>query len=188
VAEGTALMGLTLGGGAILMATKTKSYWLVIEYHEANDKQEAVLQLDKSECAGVIAALEARTGQKIEMRDAKSSDLNPTAESKDMDEFVPFAMDKVMAALKPAMEAEGCNVKEEKANRILCKRSRGNSERNGGGGEEVTATLEASGEQTRVRIVTGKGFAGRAVKKNWSTSIYKIMLERLQDTVAGKAS
>ena len=186
VAEGASVMVLSLGAGAVLMATKTKSHWLAIEYHEANGKQEAVLQLDKSEYKDVIAALEARTGKKVEMRDAKTNEVNPTADSTDMDEVVPFSVEKVMGALKPAMEAEGCNVKEEKASRIICKRDRGGSERTGTGGEEVTASLEASGSQTRVRIVTGKGFVGRMGKKNWSTSIYKGMMDRLQVAAASK--
>jgi len=180
VAEGAAVMVLSLGAGAVLMATKTKSHWLAIEYHNGDTKDEAVLQLDKSEYKEIVATLEAKTGKKVETRDAKTSELNPTAESKDMDELVPFAMDKVIAALKPAMEAEGCNVKEEKADRIVCKRDRGASERTGTGGEEITASLVASGNQTRVKIVTGKGFVGRMGKKNWSTSVYKGMLDRLQ--------
>jgi hypothetical protein len=180
VAEGAAVMVLSLGAGAVLMATKTKSHWLAIEYHNGDTKDEAVLQLDKSEYKEIVATLEAKTGKKVETRDAKTSELNPTAESKDMDELVPFAMDKVIAALKPAMEAEGCNVKEEKADRIVCKRDRGASERTGTGGEEITASLVASGNQTRVNIVTGKGFVGRMGKKNWSTSVYKGMLDRLQ--------
>ena len=188
VAEGASLMTFSLGAGAILMATKTKSHWLAIEYHDKGGKQEAVLQLDKSEYRDVIAAVEARTGKKVETKDSKTSDLNPTADSKDMDEYVPFAMDKVILALKPAMEAEGCVVREEKADRILCKRDRGGSERTGTGGEEVKATLEVSGSQTHFRIVTGKGFAGRMGKKNWSTSIYKGMLDRLQETASNKTS
>jgi hypothetical protein len=187
IAEGAGVMALSPLTGVILMTTKTKSHWLTIQYHEANARQEAVLQLDKSEYREVIAVLETRTGKKVEMREAKTSELNPTAESRDMDEVVPYAMDKVLAALKPAMEAEGCNVKEESSTRVLCKRERGGSERTGTGGEEVTASLEASSGQTRVRIVTGKGFVGREGKRNWSTSIYKGMLEQLQEA-AGNAN
>ena len=90
VAEGASLMVLSLGAGAILMATKTKSHWLAIEHHEGDAKETTVLQLDKSEYQQVIATLEARAGKKIAVLDAKTSDLNPTAESKDMDEVVPF--------------------------------------------------------------------------------------------------
>ena len=81
----------------------------------------------------MIAVLETRTGKKVEMREAKTSELNPTTESRDMDEVVPYVMDKVLAALKPAMEAEGCNVKEGSSTRVLCKREWGGSERTGTG-------------------------------------------------------
>jgi hypothetical protein len=35
------------------------------------------------------------------------------------------------------------------------------------------------GDQTRVRIWTGKGFSGRGGKKNWSMPIYQEMLKGL---------
>jgi len=89
-------------------------------------------------------------------------------------------MDRVMLALKPAMEEEGCKVADVKAGSIGCKRARGGDELTGYGGEAVTASLEAKGEQTRVRISTGKGFVGRGCKKNWSTAIYQEMMRNLQ--------
>jgi hypothetical protein len=183
VGEGAGLMAVSLGAGAVLMTTKTASYWLEIDYHEGDAKQLTVLRLDKSEYENVIAALEARTGKHIAVVDPKTSSLNPTAESKDMDEVIPFGMDKVAAALKSAMESEGCKVTDVNASRIECKRARGHSELTGTGAEKVTATLEAKGEQTRVRIWTGKGFAGRVGKKNWSTPIYQEMMKSLQKPV-----
>ncbi len=180
IAEGAALMGASLGAGAILMATKTKSHWLAIEHHEGNDNQVTLLRLDKSEYESVMAALEARTGKRILILDSKTSSLNPTANSKDMDEIVSFQIEKVAAALKPAMESMGCKVTSETASRLECKRGRGYSEQTGGGGESVTATLEANGQQTHVRIWTGKGFVGRVEKKNWSTPIYEEMVKKLQ--------
>jgi hypothetical protein len=184
VAEGASVMVLSLGAGAIVMATKSKSHWLTVDYHETGATQEVVLRLDKSEYQGILDALESRTGKKIEMRTVKTGELNPNAGSKDVDILVPFPMEKVKAALKPAMENEGCNVTEESANRVICKRKRGGSERTGNGGEEVAASLAVSGNQTRVRIVTGKGFVGRAGKKNWSTSIYNGMAKSLQTEMA----
>ena len=122
-------MAASLGAGAILMTTETKSHWLAIEYQQGDAKQSTVLQLDKSEYENVIATLEARTGKHIAVLDSKTSSLNPTAESKDMDEVIPFGMDKVVAALKPALESMGCKVTHAKATRIECKRDRGYSER-----------------------------------------------------------
>lgn len=180
VAEGAAVMALSLGAGAILMATKTKSHWLDIQYHEGDAKQLTVLQLDKSEYKAVIAALEAKTGKHIAVLDSKNSPLNPVVGSKNMDQVVPFGREKVAAALKSAMETEGCKVTEAKEGRIECKRARGGSERTGFGGEKVTVTLEAKTDQTRVRIQTGKGVVGRLGKKNWSSAIYEEMMKNLQ--------
>jgi hypothetical protein len=114
---------------------------------------------------------------------SKTSALYLNAESRDVDEVIPFAMDKVMTALKPAMESAGCKVTEAAANRIECKRARVHSQQaSDEGAEKVTAVLEGNGGQTRVRISTGKGFYGRLGKKNWSTPIYQEMLKSLQKT------
>ena len=180
VSEGAGVMALSIGAGAVVMATKTKSYWLDIEHHDGDAKQLTVLRLDKSEHEKVIATLEAKTGKHIAVLDTKTSPLNPTAGSKDMDEVIPFGRDAVVAALKPAMQSFGCKMTHETASRVECKRGRGYSERTGAGAEKVTATLEAKGEQTRVRIWTGKGFAGRMNKNNWSTPIYREMMKSLQ--------
>jgi len=170
-------------GGLIMMSTKTKSHWLDIEYHEGDAKQLTTLRLDKSEYKEVIATLESKTGKHIATLNAKESAFNPTAGSKDMDTVVPYRMDAVAAALKPAMESVGCNVTHETAGQLECKRqwaNRWDTERTGAGGEKVTARLEAKGVQTRVRIETEKGVRGRMVKKNWSTPIYEEMIKSLQ--------
>ncbi len=180
VGEGLGVMAVSLGAGAIVMATKTKSHWLVIEHHEDESRQVTVLRLDKSEYKDVIATLEERTGKHIAVVNSKTSPLNPIAGSKDMDEVIPFGKAKVAAAVKSAMETEGCNVTNATDGRIECKRGRGYSERTGYGSEKVTATLEAKGDQTRVRLWTGKGFHGRMSKRNWSTPIYQQMMEALQ--------
>jgi hypothetical protein len=180
VSEGAGLMAISLGAGAVVMATKTKSHWLAIQYREDAGSQTVVLRLDKSQYQSVISTLQARTGKHLNILESKTSPLNPTAGSKDMDEVVAFSADQVAAALKSAMENEGCKVTEATASQIECKRARGVSERTGAGGEKVTATLEASGEGTHIRIWTGKGFVGRASKKNWSMPIYQEIVKRLQ--------
>jgi hypothetical protein len=107
---------------------------------------------------------------------------NKSAAPEDVDSTIPYDMEKVMAALKPAMESMNCNVKEATATRVECKRPRvyANSQHAGSGGESVTAELEAQGNQTRIHITTGKGFYGRLGKVNWSTPIYQQMLKNLQ--------
>jgi hypothetical protein len=115
--------------------------------------------------------------------DSGSSPSELNGESRDVDEVVPFAMAKVVGALKSAMEGAGCKVTEASDNRIECKRSRVYSqEASDTGGEKVTSVLEGQGDQTRIRISTGKGFYGRLGKKNWSSPIYREMLKGLQAT------
>jgi hypothetical protein len=99
-----------------------------------------------------------------------------------VDEVIPFEMSKVVAALKPAMESQNCNVKEATDGRIVCKRPRISAtfKQSASGGESVTALLEAKGDQTHIHISTGKGFYGRLVKQNWSAPIYKQMVKNLQ--------
>jgi hypothetical protein len=108
-----------------------------------------------------------------------------------VDEVIPFEMSKVVAALKPAMESQSCNVKEATETRVLCKRPRVSAtfKTAGSGGESVTSILEAKGDQTHVRISTGKGYYGRLGKQNWSVPIYNQMVKNLkqapQSTEAG---
>jgi hypothetical protein len=110
--------------------------------------------------------------------DSAASALVPSAGTANVDEVIPFAMDKVMAAVKPAMEIKDCHVTEATADRVECKRPRGREN----GGESVTAELEAQGDQTRVRITTGLGLLGRMAKSNWSTPIYEEMVRGLQSS------
>jgi len=114
--------------------------------------------------------------------DSVTSSFDSAWMSVDVDEAVPSAIDKVMAALKPAMESQECHVTAESADRIECKRPRGHTsaEHSGYGGESVTAVLEARGDKTRVVITTGLGFYGRLGKRNYSTPIYEVMMRNLQ--------
>jgi hypothetical protein len=172
-----------LVGGVITASTKTKSHWLDIEYHGGDAKQVVTLHLDKTEYEDVISTLEARTGKRIDAVESKSSSFNPIAESKDMDEVIPFKVDAIVAALKAAMDSVGCDVKKASAKRVECKRARSygkGTERAGVGGEKVTAELKPKGDQTRVRLSTEKGMLGRIYKKNWSTPIFLEMMKKLQ--------
>jgi hypothetical protein len=174
VGEGAALMTVSLGAGAILMATKTKSHWLSIDHHDGEVKQETILRLDKSEYENVISALESKSGKHITVLDAKTASLNPTAGSQNVDEVLPYSTENITTALKAAMQSQGCEVTNVTDSRIQCKRGRGYSELRGAGGEKVTARLESQGESTHVRISTAKG------RKNWSTPIYQEMIKGLK--------
>jgi hypothetical protein len=179
VAEGAALMGLSMGAGAVLMFTKTKSHWIAIEYREADHKQTAVIQLHKDEYGPAIAALESKARQKIEILTEKESRVNPTIQSENLEETVTYPLDRVRPAVKTAMERYGCTIASEKADRVECKRGRSYNEATGGGGEKITARLNSEGTSTRIRIETGKGVVGRLGKKNWSTPIFNEMKKQL---------
>lgn len=137
VAEGAALMVASLGAGAVLMTTKTKSHWLAIEYKTDAGPQTAILQLHKSEYGSVVQTVESRTGKKVALPDKSQSTINPTKTSRNTDELVRYPLDRVRLALKPAMEKYGCQVKEEKPDRIVRQRVKGYSEATGKGGEKA---------------------------------------------------
>jgi hypothetical protein len=112
--------------------------------------------------------------------DSVTLSFDPAWMSVDVDEVVPFAMDKVAAALKPAMENQECKVAETAAERIKCKCPKVKiSFHEASGDESVTAVLEAKGDQTEVRITTDMRTYG-PTKKNWSTPIFEGMLKNLQ--------
>jgi hypothetical protein len=182
IAEGGRTMLLSTSLGLILMATKTTSHWLDIHYHDDSGAHTATLQLDKTEYESILSTLKARTGKPIAETSAATSDVNPTAESSDTDDVVPYPMEALIAAVKPAMADVGCKVTVEKPDRIECKRPRGGAEINGPGGEKVVATFQAAGDKTKVHIETDRGFNSHMAKKNWSSPIFKGMMGRVEPT------
>lgn len=172
VDRGRAWMLPLMGPSALLI--KGQSHWLVIESSAGGVKGTTVLRLDKTECHEVVAALTARSGKRVEMLAPGSTLVDPTVGSHDEDRTVPFPIDQVRAALKPAMERSFCKVNESKAGRVRCTRGLRPPD-SIGGGEGVTATLESQGQQTQVIIKTERGLG-----KNWSSPIYLEMLKTLQ--------
>jgi hypothetical protein len=72
VKQGAIVMVASLGAGAIVMLTSSKSHWLTFEYREKDVPKTLVLRLDKSEYKSVIHAAEAQTGKTVELlSDAK---------------------------------------------------------------------------------------------------------------------
>jgi hypothetical protein len=102
----------------------------------------------------------------VEMLAPGSTQVDPTVGSHDEDRIVPFPVDQVRAALKPAMEHCFCKVGKSKPERLECGRGLRPPD-SIGGTEDVTAILEPQGQQTEVKIRTLKGFG-----KNWSSPIY----------------
>lgn len=182
--EGAVIMLASLGAGAVVMLTKSKSHWLTIETGEDGALSETVLQLHKDEYGPAIAALEASGGKPVTILTDKEGKVNPTAGSKNVDEIVPYPVSHVRAALKPAMEKFACRVTDEEDDKVECKRARVANEATGGGNEKITVKLRAEGASTRVTVETGKGFIGRLGKKNWSEPIFEEMKKNLESLSA----
>lgn len=153
---------------------KGQTHWLVIESKGGTPNRPTVLRLDKKEYLGVVAALTARSGKRVEMLAPGSTLVDPTAGSHDEDHIVPFPADQVRAALKPAMEHCFCKVGRSKEDRITCGRGFRPPD-SIGGSEIVTAILEPQGQQTQVVIKTEKGLG-----RDWSSPVYREMLQLLQ--------
>jgi hypothetical protein len=109
-----------------------------------------------------------------------ADNADPSKGSKDIDQTVAYPMAKVLDAAKQAVLVYGCDVKKEKPDSFECTRDRHIGAFVGSGGEKVTVQLSQQGSETRVRIKTGKGFAGRLGKKNWSTPIFNEMVKTLK--------
>jgi hypothetical protein len=62
----------SLGAGAIVMLTKSKSHWLYIDFHEQNADKSVVLHMDKKEYKNIFDAVKTHTGKEVEfLGDAK---------------------------------------------------------------------------------------------------------------------
>lgn len=131
-------------------------------------------------CLVLIAAVLPGLTQEVVAQARVDESDDPSKGSKDVDEVVPYAMDKVLQAAKLAVATYGCEVKKEKADSLECVRSRHVGVFVGSGGEKVTIRLKSLGTETQVVVKTGKGFVGRLGKKNWSTPIFNELLNNLR--------
>jgi hypothetical protein len=72
ITQGAVVMVASLGAGAIVMLTKSKSHWLYIDYHEQNVPKSLVLRMDKNEYQKIFEAIKTHTGKEVEfLGDAK---------------------------------------------------------------------------------------------------------------------
>ena len=65
VTQGAIVMVASLGAGAIVMLTKSKSHWLYIDYREQNAGKSIVLRMDKSEYKRILDAVKEHTGKEV---------------------------------------------------------------------------------------------------------------------------
>lgn len=82
ITQGAIVMVASLGAGAIVMLTKSKSHWLYIDYHEQNIPKSVVLRMDKSDYKKIFEAVKSHTGKDVEML-GEDQDKSKKHESKD---------------------------------------------------------------------------------------------------------
>jgi hypothetical protein len=71
VTQGAIVMIASLGAGAVVMLTKSKSHWLYVDYHEENIPKSLVLRMDKKEYKEILTTAKAQTGKEVEfLKDA----------------------------------------------------------------------------------------------------------------------
>jgi len=73
ITQGAVVMVASLGAGAIVMLTKSKSHWLYIDFHEQGVPKSLVLRMDKKEYKRIFEAVKSHTGKEVEfVGDAKA--------------------------------------------------------------------------------------------------------------------
>src|SRR5579883_936841 len=164
------------GGLAALAVTSPLRHWLLIECTSPNVPPKLLLRLNPRHYREVISELNESSGRHVELLDPKSTDLDPTAGSKDVETVVAAQPAQVMAAVRRGMESVACKITNDKGGFLRCRRHHVNTDRTGLGGEEITAEVSAESDGTRVRIVTPHS-PGRG--RNWSTPVYREMRKQL---------
>jgi hypothetical protein len=66
VTQGAIVMVASLGAGAIVMLTKSKSHWLYIDFHEQTNPKNLVLRMDKNEYKKIFEAIKTHTGKDVD--------------------------------------------------------------------------------------------------------------------------
>jgi hypothetical protein len=72
ITEGALVMVASLGAGAVVMLTTSKSHWLYVDYHQENATRSLVLRMDKKNYKKILDTAQAQTGKQVEfLGDAK---------------------------------------------------------------------------------------------------------------------
>ena len=66
ITQGAIVMVVSLGAGAVVMLTTSKSHWLYLDYQEQDGPRTVVLRMDKHEYKNIIAAVTTHTGKDVE--------------------------------------------------------------------------------------------------------------------------
>ena len=65
ITSGAITMVFSLGAGAIVMLTKSKSNWLYFDYHDQDSKRTVVLKLEKKDLQNIFEAAKTHTGKDV---------------------------------------------------------------------------------------------------------------------------
>ena len=67
VTQGAIVMIASVGAGAIVMLTKSKSHWLYVDYHEQSAPKTVVLRMDKKDYNHIFDSVKTHTGKEVQM-------------------------------------------------------------------------------------------------------------------------
>jgi len=67
ITQGAIVMVASVGAGAIVMLTKSKSHWLHIDFREQDIPKTIVLRMDKNEYKKILEAVKNHTGKEVEL-------------------------------------------------------------------------------------------------------------------------
>lgn len=65
ITSGAIVMVFSLGAGAIVMLTKSKSNWFYIDYHDKESKEVIVLRLEKKDLQTIFQAAKDHTAKEV---------------------------------------------------------------------------------------------------------------------------
>jgi len=66
ITQGAIVMVASLGAGAVVMLTKSKSHWLYIDYGDQAAPKTVVLRMEKGDYKKIIAAVPTHTGKQVD--------------------------------------------------------------------------------------------------------------------------
>jgi hypothetical protein len=66
ITQGAIVMIASLGAGAVVMLTKSKSHWLYVYYHQTTDPSSLVLRMDKKNYKRILDTAKTQTGKEVE--------------------------------------------------------------------------------------------------------------------------
>ena len=103
ITQGAIVMVASLGAGAIVMLTKSRSHWLYIDFRDDNAPKSVVLRMDKKEYKNILDAIKAHTGKEVVLlQDEKGKKKDTKPAEKPADKPADKPTDKPSDSANPA--------------------------------------------------------------------------------------